>query len=75
MHQAGLIQYAERKAESYNRCRVSDLKHAQAEKIAPLGRKEMGGSFVIIGMGMAFSFFVFLVELVVAKTMKALARK
>ncbi|XP_032783809.2 glutamate receptor U1 [Daphnia magna] len=75
MHQAGLIQYAERTAKSENRCRVSDLANAQAHKIAPLGQKEMSGSFVILGLGVAISFFTFLVELIVAKMKKAFARK
>ncbi|KAI9558833.1 hypothetical protein GHT06_015622 [Daphnia sinensis] len=71
----GLIQYAERTAKSQNRCRVSDLANAQAHKIAPLGRKEMGGSLVILALGMAISLFIFLVELSVAKMRKAFARK
>lgn len=75
MHQAGLIQYAERTAKSENRCRVSDLANAQAHKIAPLGQKEMSGSFVILGLGVAISFFTFLVELIVAKMKKAFGRK
>ncbi|XP_057368410.1 glutamate receptor U1-like [Daphnia carinata] len=75
MHQAGLIQYAERISKSKNRCRVSDLAKAQARKIAPLGRKEMSGSFVILALGMAVSFFVFLVELIITKMKKAFARK
>ncbi|KAI9558826.1 hypothetical protein GHT06_015615 [Daphnia sinensis] len=70
MHQAGLIQYAERTAKSNNPCRVSDLTNAQARKIAPLGRKEMSGSLVIMALGMALSFFIFLVELIVAKLKK-----
>lgn len=75
MQQAGLIQYAERTAKSKNRCRVADLASAQAHKIAPLGRNEMGGTFVILALGMAISFFVFLIELVVTKMKKAFARK
>ncbi|XP_032798488.2 uncharacterized protein LOC116935248 [Daphnia magna] len=75
MHQAGLVQYAERTAKSQNRCRISDLKNAQAHKIAPLGRREMSGSLVIMALGMATSFFIFLVELIVAKMKKAFARK
>ncbi|XP_057368414.1 glutamate receptor U1-like [Daphnia carinata] len=75
MHQAGLIQYAERTAKSQNPCRVSDLANAQAHKIAPLGRKEMSGSFVILALGIATSLFVFLVEVIVTKMKKAFARK
>ncbi|KAK4011037.1 hypothetical protein OUZ56_020157 [Daphnia magna] len=75
LHQAGLIQYAEKTAKSQNRCRVSDLANAQAQKIAPLGLKEMSGSLVIVGLGMAISFFIFLVELIFAKMKKAFARK
>ncbi|XP_057368411.1 glutamate receptor ionotropic, kainate glr-3-like [Daphnia carinata] len=75
MHQAGLIQYAERTAKSQNPCRVSDVTTDQAKKIAPLGRKEMSGSLVIVALGMAISFFVFLIELIIAKIQKAFARK
>ncbi|XP_032798475.2 glutamate receptor U1 [Daphnia magna] len=75
LHQAGLIQYAEKTAKSQNRCRVSDLANAQAQKIAPLGLKEMSGSLVIVGLGMAISFFIFIVELIFAKMKKAFARK
>ncbi|KAI9558825.1 hypothetical protein GHT06_015614 [Daphnia sinensis] len=73
MHQAGLIQYAERTAKSQNRCRVSDMTNAQAQKIAPLGLKEMSGSLVIVALGMAISFFIFLNELIIAKIRKAFA--
>ncbi|KAI9558822.1 hypothetical protein GHT06_015611 [Daphnia sinensis] len=71
----GLIQYAERTAKSQNRCRVSEMVNAQAHKITPLGRTEMSGSFVILALGMAISFCVFLVELIITKMKKASARK
>lgn len=69
LHQSGLIQYAEKRASmEHNRCRLSDRKKDQADKIAPLKlRNQMNGAFVFLCTGLSLGVLVFLVEMIVGK--------
>nr|CAH0105719.1 unnamed protein product [Daphnia galeata] len=69
LHQSGLIQYAEKRASmEHNRCRLSDRKKDQADKIAPLKlRNQMNGAFVFLCAGLSLGVLVFLVEMIIEK--------
>jgi hypothetical protein len=73
LHQAGLIQYAEKRAQMghHDRCRISDMKKAQSEKIAPLKlRNQMNGAFVFLSIGFGLGVLAFISELIAAKIKK-----
>ncbi|EFX82837.1 hypothetical protein DAPPUDRAFT_240814 [Daphnia pulex] len=72
LHQAGLIQYAEKRAQmGHNPCRISDMKKAQSEKIAPLKlRNQMSAAFVFLSIGFGLGVLVFIGELIAAKIKK-----
>ncbi|XP_046457341.1 uncharacterized protein LOC124204337 isoform X1 [Daphnia pulex] len=72
LHQAGLIQYAEKRAQmGHDPCRISDKKKAQSEKIAPLKlRNQMSGAFVFLSIGFSLGVLAFIGELIAAKIKK-----
>ncbi len=72
LHQAGLIQYAEKRAEmGHDPCRISDMKKAQSEKIAPLRlENQMSGAFVFLSIGLILGVLAFIGEFIFAKIKK-----
>ena len=71
MHQAGLIQYAERRsAVQKNRCNIADITKARAAKFSMLGLDEVIGGFVILGVGCSLSVLCCIVEIIVGNIKK-----
>jgi hypothetical protein len=55
----------------HDRCRISDMKKAQSEKIAPLKlRNQMNGAFVFLSIGFGLGVLAFISELIAAKIKK-----
>lgn len=55
----------------HNPCRMSEMKKAQAEKIAPLRLAyHLSGAFVFLAIGFSFGVAAFIGELIVGKIKK-----